>query len=107
MARALFLNGVAACHPYEWYPWQMDVLEGILHKYETFSCVFGPLECVAVAAGGILLMVQLACCPVLFFACWGAHEALIVFFNKEEPQSTTPKVEEQISTLPHGGPSEK
>merc|ERR1719174_355746 len=86
MARALFLNGIAACHPYEWYPWQMGILEKILLRYETFACIFGPLECIALAAGGALLLVQLACCPVLFFSAWGAHEALIVFFSKEEEQ---------------------
>jgi hypothetical protein len=86
MARALFLNGIAACHPYEWYPWQMGILEKILLRYETFACIFGPLECIALAAGGALLLVQLACCPVLFFSAWGAHEALIVFFFKEAEQ---------------------
>merc|ERR1712072_505798 len=84
MARALFLNDIAAYHPYEWYPWQMEILETILLRYETFACIFGPLECVALAAGGVLLLVQLACCPVLFFACWGAREALIMFFGADE-----------------------
>jgi hypothetical protein len=86
MARALFLHGLAACHPYEWHPWQMDVLEQILIRYETFACVFGPLECVALAAGGALFLIQLACCPVLFFASWGAKEALIMFFGADEQQ---------------------
>lgn len=86
MARALFLHGLAACHPYEWYPSQMDILEELLMRYETFACVFGPLECVALAAGGALLLVQLACCPLLFFASWGAKEALIMFFGADEQQ---------------------
>lgn len=101
MARALFLNGIPACHPYEWYPRQMDTLEDILLKYETFACVFGPLECVALAAGGLLLLVQLACCLVLFFAWWGAHEALIIFFAKDNKHSATVEADKQSSiTLP-------
>lgn len=95
MARALFLNGLPACHPYEWYPWQMDVLEQILLKYEKFACIFGPLECVALGSGALLLLVQLACCPVLFFASWDAPLALIMFFGAEQEQGLKIEADEQ------------
>merc|ERR1719355_258358 len=75
MARALFVTGQAACQPYEWYAWQMRELEDILLRYEGFSCIVGPLACSAVVAGACLLLLQVACCPLLLLGRWGGREA--------------------------------
>lgn len=84
MARALFLNDLPACQPYEWYTWQMDKLEKLVLKYESFACVQGPLACAAVAVGVFLLLTQLVCCPLLLLGRWGMRRALLVLFATDE-----------------------
>ncbi|CAJ1347726.1 unnamed protein product [Effrenium voratum] len=81
LARALFLHGSSACQPYEWYTWQMRLLEELVLQYETFACVAGPLTCTATAIGGALLLIQLACCPLLLVGQWGGHDAIRVLLG--------------------------
>jgi len=84
MARALFLNGFAACQPYEWYSWQMEKLEALILRYETFACVVAPLTCAATAVGGALVLSQLACCPLLIIGLWGGRHGILVFLGSLE-----------------------
>ncbi|CAE8721509.1 unnamed protein product, partial [Polarella glacialis] len=84
LARALWLKGFPACQPYEWYSSQMGALEELVLRYETFACVAGPLTCTATAVGGALLLVQLACCPLLLVGQWGGYEAILVLIGSIE-----------------------
>jgi len=84
LARALFLDAFPACQPYEWYASQMSVLEEIVLEYESFSCIVGPLTCASTAVGGVLLLVQLACCPLLFLGSCGLDRVLLVLFASDE-----------------------
>jgi len=84
MARALFVKSFAACQPYEWYDWQMTALEEIILQYENFACLAGPLTCLSAAIGAVLLLVQLACCPLLFLGHCGLDHALLVLFATDE-----------------------
>lgn len=81
LARALFLQGTPACQPYEWYTWQMKLLEELMLQYEEFACILGPLTCVATAVGGALLLIQLACCPLVLIGQWGGHAAICVLLG--------------------------
>ena len=81
LARALFLQGTPACQPYEWYTWQMKLLEELILQYEQFACVVGPLTCVASVVGGALLFIQLVCCPFVLIGQWGGHAALCVLLG--------------------------
>eukprot|EP00747_Dinoflagellata_sp_TGD_P218188 gnl/TRDRNA2_/TRDRNA2_90478_c0_seq1.p1 gnl/TRDRNA2_/TRDRNA2_90478_c0~~gnl/TRDRNA2_/TRDRNA2_90478_c0_seq1.p1 ORF type:complete len:621 (-),score=104.85 gnl/TRDRNA2_/TRDRNA2_90478_c0_seq1:45-1907(-) len=92
MARALWLNNQPACQPFEWYTWQMQGLDDLLTKYETFACAEGPLCFASLAAGGVLLLVQLSCCPVLLLGRWGVHQALVVLFASEKDREVTIEV---------------
>eukprot|EP00927_Polykrikos_kofoidii_P029725 TRINITY_DN25652_c0_g1_i1.p1 TRINITY_DN25652_c0_g1~~TRINITY_DN25652_c0_g1_i1.p1 ORF type:complete len:742 (+),score=109.32 TRINITY_DN25652_c0_g1_i1:153-2378(+) len=103
MARALFLTGLPACHPYEWYPRQMQGLEELMLRYETFACVVGPLACVGTALGVCLLLVQLSCCPLLLFGRWGGFNALFLFLATDEEidrvfegEGSSPAAEQEV-----------
>ena len=82
LARALFLHNTPACQPYEWYAWQMGLLEDIVLQYESFACLAGPLTCTATAVGAALLLVQLACCPLVLIGQWGGNEAVLVLLGR-------------------------
>lgn len=84
MARGLFLNDLPACQPYEWYSWQMDKLEQLVLRYESFACIQGPLACAATAVGALLLLAQLACCPLLLLGRLGVRRALLVLLATDE-----------------------
>jgi len=84
MARALFLKSLPACQPYEWYAWQMQTLEELMFEYENFACLVGPLACASAAVGGVLLLVQLACCPMLLLGRWGMSKVLLILFASDE-----------------------
>lgn len=84
MARALFLNHLPACQPYEWYAWQMQRLEELVLSYENFACLAGPLMCAAVAVGAALLLAQLASCPLLLLGRFGVRRALLVLLASDE-----------------------
>merc|ERR1712176_912806 len=78
-------NHFPACQPYEWYSSQMAKLEDLVLRYETFACVAGPSMCIAAFVGGILLLVQLTCCPMLLLGSWGgAQEAIFVLLATDE-----------------------
>merc|ERR1740121_1447122 len=62
----------------------MDKLEQLVLKYESFACIQGPLACAAVAVGVLLLLAQLACCPLLLLGRWGVRRALLVLFATDE-----------------------
>jgi len=84
MARALFLSDTPACQPYEWYAWQMVIFQELLLHYEIFACCVGPLACAAVAVGGVLLLLQIVCCPLLFIGHCGFNTALVVLFVSDD-----------------------
>lgn len=84
MARALFLKGFAACQPYEWYTEQMAALEDLVLRYEGFACIVAPLTCVSIAVGGMLVLAQLLCCPLLFLGSCGLDSTLLVLFASDE-----------------------
>ena len=88
LARALFLHNAPACQPYEWYAWQMGLLEDIVLRYEAFACLAGPLTCTATAVGGALLLVQLACCPVVLIGQWGGNDAVLLLLGRLDTQDT-------------------
>ena len=89
LARALFLQGTPACQPYEWYTWQMKVLEELILQYEQFACVAGPLTCAATAVGGALLFIQLMCCPLVLIGQWGGQAAICVLLGHFESDNTS------------------
>lgn len=84
MARALFLQGVPACQPYEWYPSQMESLEQLVLEYETFACTVGPIACGATGVGILLLVVQLLCCPMLLVGRWGGQDVLFLLLATDD-----------------------
>jgi len=84
MARALFLNHLPACQPHEWYSWQMRKLEDLILRYENFACIVGPLMCAATGIGAALLVVQLACCPLLLLGRWGVQKTLLFLLATDE-----------------------
>jgi len=92
LARALFLQGTPACQPYEWYTWQMKVLEELILQYEQFACVAGPLTCAATAVGGVLLFIQLMCCPLVLIGQWGGQAAICVLLGHFESETCTSSV---------------
>ena len=98
LARALFLQGTPACQPYEWYTWQMKLLEELILQYEQFACVAGPLTCVATAVGGALLLIQLMCCPLVLIGQWGGQAAIFVLLGQLElEKETTPDMHTVVS----------
>lgn len=96
-ARALFLQGSPACHPYEWYTWQMRSLQEFVLQYESFACVAGPLTCMATGVGGALFFIQLACCPLVLIGQWGGHSAICILLGQlDGPQ------EAELKQAPEG-----
>lgn len=117
MARALFLGDTLACQPYEWYAWQMATLRELLLRYEIFACSVGPLAGAAAVVGGLLLLLQLVCFPVLLLGRCGFNTALLVLFASndeldslvhrempvpEAPSKAQPSLQQPISSRSSG-----
>mmetsp|Transcript_57235 Transcript_57235/g.177880 ORF Transcript_57235/g.177880 Transcript_57235/m.177880 type:complete len:133 (-) Transcript_57235:7-405(-) len=112
MARALFLSTFPACQPYEWYASQMSLLEELVLSYESFSCVIGPLTCTSTVVGGLLLLLQLACCPLLFLGSCGLDRAVLVMFASDEEldrlvEAEAPEPPDTAAAAAAGSPTAK
>jgi hypothetical protein len=74
----------------------MQQLEDILLRYESFTCIVGPLACAAVIAGACLLLLQVACCPLLLLGRWGGREAVFLLLATDDELD---RVLDKASTL--------